>query len=93
MKNEYLKVSVIVFAGMLMCSLLVGNVLQNPGFEDGMTNWEITHRLKILNHTGRISDLRAAGFEVRAEDKGNGCFKYWLREPVDTEAILKVGAN
>ncbi len=47
-------------------------------FEKGrvLTMWEILHELRIGNHTGRISDLRAKGYEIDdIGTKGYGVFK------------------
>jgi hypothetical protein len=47
-------------------------------FEKGreLTMWEILHELRIGNHTGRISDLRARGYEIDdIGTKGFGVYK------------------
>lgn len=44
-----------------------------------LTNVEIVRDMAILNSTGRISDLRARGFDVKSEPKKNGIWVYTLR--------------
>jgi len=44
-------------------------------------NIEIAHDLKIMNTTGRVSDLRRKGFDVRSKpvvEGGSGLWMYWL---------------
>lgn len=48
---------------------------QNPG----ASSLEITLALSIVNVTGRISDLRAAGHDIRCAKRKDGADGYSLR--------------
>lgn len=53
----------------------------------GASGLELIAALTIVNHTGRISDARAAGFDIVCE-KREGISRYWLKEaPVQLEAF------
>jgi hypothetical protein len=53
----------------------------------GASSLEIVRDLGILNTTGRVSDLRAAGHVIEAR-RVEGVFRYWLSERVQMELAL-----
>jgi hypothetical protein len=48
----------------------------------GASSYEITVALHIVNVTGRVSDLRAAGHDVRCSEDKEGVARYVVHEPV-----------
>ena len=46
----------------------------------GATALEITLECGILNVTGRVSDLRAEGWDIRCRYRGRRRFGYWVIE-------------
>ena len=46
----------------------------------GATALEITLECGILNVTGRVSDLRAEGWDIQCRYRGRRRFGYWLIE-------------
>ena len=55
---------------------LIAWLRANPG----SSSIEITIGLRIVNVTGRISDIRAAGYTVECKTV-DGVARYYLREP------------
>lgn len=47
----------------------------------GATSLDITRALFVVNVTGRVSDLRAAGFDVRCRKRPDGYDGYIVVEP------------
>lgn len=45
----------------------------------GASSLEITRDLALVNVTGRISDLRAAGNAIEAK-RVNGVWRYWVQD-------------
>lgn len=54
------------------------NALREYG---SLSSLEITIQLRIVNVTGRISDLRAQGHDVVATRDDEGVYRYHVREP------------
>ena len=52
--------------------------------EPSVSSLDIVLRLNILNTTGRVSDLRAEGFDVQAKRDSGGVWRYRLIEPNGT---------
>ena len=52
------------------------------------TSLEITMACGIVNVTGRVSDARAAGFDVRCERRSDGRQGYRLVEPEPVQVAL-----
>lgn len=46
--------------------------------EPSVSSLEVTLRAGIVNVTGRVSDLRAQGYDVRVKRDDNGVFRYSL---------------
>ncbi len=61
------------------CRKLLDAFLSAPNNE--LWNYEIVRNLYILNHTGRISDLRKAGYKIEEVKKEGGCRLYQLILP------------
>jgi hypothetical protein len=57
---------------------------QNPG----SSSLDITLALRIVNTTGRISDLRAAGHVIDCWTDKDGVARYTLREPDAVQVAL-----
>lgn len=47
----------------------------------GSSSLEVTMALRIVNVTGRVSDLRAAGYIVDCREDKSGVARYTVREP------------
>lgn len=47
----------------------------------GSSSLEITVATRIVNVTGRVSDLRAEGIDVAVDRDKDGTFRYRVREP------------
>lgn len=47
----------------------------------GASSLEITGALFLVNVTGRVSDLRAAGYVVECRRDGDGVRRYFVVEP------------
>lgn len=47
----------------------------------GSTSLEITEALRCVNVTGRVSDLRAAGYIVVCRKGSDGLDRYYVEEP------------
>jgi hypothetical protein len=54
----------------------------------GASSLEIVRDLSIVNTTGRISDLRAAGNIVECRRRTDGRQGYWLRDAAQLELAL-----
>ena len=53
----------------------------------GCSSLEIVQDLRIINTTGRISDLRKAGHVIEAQRDKRGVYRFWLVEkPVQMAA-------
>jgi hypothetical protein len=57
---------------------------QNPG----SSSLDITLALRIVNVTGRVSDLRAAGHRIDCWTDKDGTARYTLREPEPVQVAL-----
>lgn len=57
---------------------------QNPG----SSSLDITIALRIVNVTGRVSDLRAAGYVVDCWTDDKGVARYTVREPEPVQVAL-----
>lgn len=53
----------------------------------GATSLEITIALHLVNVTGRISDLRAAGYVIDCRRDGEGRDRYWLVEAPEQQRL------
>lgn len=53
----------------------------------GASSLEITRDLLIVNVTGRLSDLRAAGNVIEAK-RVNGVWRYFVRNPAQLSLAL-----
>ena len=57
----------------------------------GASSLEVTADLWIVNVTGRVSDLRAAGHDIVCARRGDGRLGYWVKEarfaPVTGEQV------
>jgi hypothetical protein len=60
-------------SGLTQADRLEEALMENP-----MTNWEMATKLRILNYTGRISDLRKKGLLINSVHLGDNCWKYTL---------------
>lgn len=47
----------------------------------GASSLEVTLALRIVNVTGRVSDLRAAGYVIDCREDEVGVARYYLRDP------------
>lgn len=47
----------------------------------GASSLEITEALRLVNVTGRISDLRAAGYVIECRTDPERTKRYYVREP------------
>ena len=56
--------------------------------EPSVSSLEVTLRAGIVNVTGRVSDLRAAGHDVEAKRDRQGVWRYRLHERPQTELGL-----
>jgi hypothetical protein len=63
---------------------LLAYLRANPG----ATSLEITLALSLVNVTGRVSDLRAAGYVVECRRRTDGRDGYWLVEKAQLELAL-----
>lgn len=73
-------------AGGAVMSFRMGSqnhVLLNELRNRPLTNFEIIRIVGCLKYTSRISDLRAAGYEVIAKNEGGGTWTYYLREKIN----------
>ena len=57
---------------------------QNPG----SSSLDITLALKIVNTTGRISDLRASGLRIDCREDKSGVARYYVIEPEPVQVAL-----
>lgn len=63
----------------------------------GSSSLEITYALQLVNVTGRISDLRQAGYDVVCTEDKTGVARYVVREsrpeppPVDQGETIGLG--
>jgi hypothetical protein len=57
---------------------------QNPG----SSSLDVTLALRIVNVTGRVSDLRAAGYVVDCWHDKDGVARYTVREPEPVQVAL-----
>lgn len=70
---------------MSQASRLLAYLRANPG----ASSLDIVRDLLILNTTGRISDLRAAGYSVHSWRAAGGIWRYMILEaPVQQELAL-----
>mgnify|MGYP001564346418 CR=1 FL=1 len=63
---------------------LLGYLRLNPG----ASSLEVTRDLLIVNVTGRVSDLRAKGYDVECKRRTDGYQGYWVREKAQLELSL-----
>jgi hypothetical protein len=63
---------------------LIAYVRANPG----ASSLEITVACRIVNVTGRVSDARASGIDIRATRDGDGIFRYRVVEPEPVQVAL-----
>lgn len=49
--------------------------------EPGVSSLEVTLKAQIVNVTGRVSDLRAEGYDIVARRDREGVYRYRLIEP------------
>lgn len=69
---------------MTQTRLLLVYLRQNPG----ASSLEVTIDCGIVNVTGRVSDLRAAGHTVECRRRMDGRDGYWVREQAQLELSL-----
>jgi hypothetical protein len=57
----------------------------------GSSSLEITYALHVINVTGRVSDLRAAGYEIACRRHPDGKDRYYVLEPRPVDKGESVG--
>ena len=53
----------------------------------GVSSLDITLALRIVNVTGRVSDLRAAGYVIECRQDTKGVDRYYLVAPITGEQV------
>ena len=57
----------------------------------GSSSYEITVALRLVNVTGRVSDLRSAGYVIECIEDKNGVARYRLVEPRKADTGEQLG--
>lgn len=57
----------------------------------GSSSLEVTQALFVVNVTGRVSDLRAAGYVIECKRRPDGADGYFVREPRPVDRGETVG--
>ena len=65
-------------AAVTQADRLLRYLLANPG----ASSLEVTMALGVVNVTGRVSDLRAAGHAIEAKRDARGVYRYRVVRPV-----------
>lgn len=69
---------------MTQTARLIAYVREHPG----ASSFEVTLACRIVNVTGRVSDARASGVDIRATRDEDGVFRYRIVEPEPVQVAL-----